>query len=122
MKLILKRDGTLVLRMRDNGAAFNPMDLDLSAADPCSAVGIRMLRQGVREVEYQNTVGLNNVVVTLPAPRERDLAFRKPYRVRRASDACEAPYLTCGPINAGVLSWNAGIFSQFTFWNVSKTE
>ena len=58
---------TLVLRMRDNGAAFNPMDLDLSAADPCSAVGIRMLRQGVREVEYQNTVGLNNVVVTLPA-------------------------------------------------------
>lgn len=58
----------LVLRMRDNGAAFNPMDLDLSAADPCSAVGIRMLRQGVREVEYQNTVGLNNVVVTLPVP------------------------------------------------------
>lgn len=68
VKLILKRDGTLVLRMRDNGAAFNPMDLDLSAADPCSAVGIRMLRQGVREVGYQNTVGLNNVVVTLPAP------------------------------------------------------
>lgn len=67
VKLILKRDGTLVLRMRDNGAAFNPMDLDLSAADPCSAVGIRMLRQGMREVEYQNTVGLNNVVVTLPA-------------------------------------------------------
>ena len=67
VKLILKRDGTLVLRVRDNGAAFNPMDLDLSAADPCSAVGIRMLRQGVREVEYQNTVGLNNVVVTLPA-------------------------------------------------------
>ena len=68
VKLILKRDGTLVLRMRDNGTAFNPMDLDLSTADPCSAVGIRMLRQGVREVEYQNTVGLNNVVVTLPAP------------------------------------------------------
>ena len=66
VKLILKRDGTLVLRMRDNGTAFNPMDLDLSAADSCSAVGIRMLRQGVREVEYQNTVGLNNVVVTLP--------------------------------------------------------
>ena len=68
VKLILKRDGTLVLRMRDNGAAFNPMDLDLSAADPCSAIGIRMLRQGVRGVEYQNTVGLNNVVVTLSAP------------------------------------------------------
>ena len=67
VKLILKRDGTLVLRMRDNGTAFNPMDLDLFAADSCSAVGIRMLRQGVREVEYQNTVGLNNVVVTLPA-------------------------------------------------------
>ena len=67
VRLILKHDGTLMLRMRDNGAAFNPMDLDLSAADPCSAVGIRMLRQGVREVEYQNTVGLNNVVVTLPA-------------------------------------------------------
>ncbi len=68
VKLILKRDGTLVLRIRDNGAPFNPMDLDLSAADSCSAVGIRMLRQGVREVEYQNTVGLNNVVVTLSAP------------------------------------------------------
>ena len=68
VKLILKRDGTLVLRMRDNGAPFNPMDLDLSDADPCSAVGIRMLRQGVKGVEYQNTVGLNNVVVTLSAP------------------------------------------------------
>lgn len=68
VKLILKRDGTLVLRIRDNGAPFNPMDLDLSAADSCSAVGIRMLRQGVRGVEYQNTVGLNNVVVTLSAP------------------------------------------------------
>ena len=68
VKLILKRDGTLVLRMRDNGAPFNPMDLDLSAADPCSAVGIRMLRQGVKGVEYQNTVGLNNVVVALSAP------------------------------------------------------
>lgn len=68
VKLILKRDGTLVLRMRDNGAPFNPMDLDLSAIDSCAAVGIRMLRQGVRGVEYQNTVGLNNVVVTLPAP------------------------------------------------------
>ncbi len=68
VKLILKRDGTLVLRMRDNGAPFNPMDLDLSAADPCSAVGIRMLRQGVKGVEYQNTVGLNNAVVTLSAP------------------------------------------------------
>lgn len=67
VKLILKRDGTLMLRMRDNGAPFNPMDLDLSAADPYSAVGIRMLRQGVRGVEYQNTVGLNNVVVTLSA-------------------------------------------------------
>lgn len=66
VKLILKRDGTLVLRMRDNGTPFNPMDLDLSATDPCSAVGIRMLRQGVRGVEYQNTVGLNNVVVALP--------------------------------------------------------
>ena len=68
VKLILKRDGTLVLRMRDNGAPFNPMNLDLSDADPCSAVGIRMLRQGVKGVEYQNTVGLNNVVVTLSAP------------------------------------------------------
>lgn len=68
VKLILKRDGMLVLRIRDNGAPFNPMDLDLSAADSCSAVGIRMLRQGVRGVEYQNTVGLNNVVVTLSAP------------------------------------------------------
>ena len=66
VKLILKRDGTLVLRLRDNGTAFNPMDLDLSAVDECSAVGIRMLRQGVRGVEYQNTVGLNNVVITLP--------------------------------------------------------
>ncbi len=67
VKLILKRDGTLVLRVRDNGAPFNPMDLDLSAKDPCAAVGIRMLRQGVRNVEYQYTLGLNNLVVTLPA-------------------------------------------------------
>ncbi len=68
VKLILKRDGTLVLRVRDNGVPFNPMDLDLSAADPYAAIGIRMMRQGVRGVEYQNAVGLNNVVVTLPAP------------------------------------------------------
>ncbi len=57
-----------IIGMRVCGAPFNPMDLDLSAVDACAAVGIRMLRQGVRGVEYQNTVGLNNVVVTLPAP------------------------------------------------------
>ncbi len=67
VKLILKRDGALVLRVRDNGAPFNPMDLDLSVTDPCAAIGIRMLRQGVRGVEYQYALGLNNVVVTLPA-------------------------------------------------------
>lgn len=67
VKIIAKRDGSLVLRLRDNGKPFNPLDFDLEGQDRFACIGIRMIRAIVGHMEYQNAVGLNNLVFTLPA-------------------------------------------------------
>ncbi|WP_373573644.1 MATE family efflux transporter [Collinsella aerofaciens] len=65
VKVILRGDGALVLRIRDNGRAFNPLDYDLEAADACGCIGIKLLRAMLEDLEYQNVLGLNNTVATL---------------------------------------------------------
>ena len=70
LRVTLKCDGVLVLHMRDNGTIFNPIELDLANAQPDEAVGIRLLRQAIKNIEYQNMVGLNNTIVTLVPPKE----------------------------------------------------
>ena len=69
VKVILREDGALVLRIRDNGRAFNPLDYDLEAADSCGCIGIKLLRAMLEDLEYQNVLGLNNTVATLKPER-----------------------------------------------------
>lgn len=65
LRVTLLNNGTLMLHMRDNGANFNPTEFDLSNAKPDEAMGIRMLQEAIKNVEYQNTIGLNSTTVTL---------------------------------------------------------
>ena len=66
VKVIYQEGGALTLRIRDNGRAFNPLDYDLEATDEAGCIGIRLLRGLISDIEYQNVLGLNNTVVTLP--------------------------------------------------------
>ncbi len=66
VKLIAKTDRSLTLRLRDNGREFNPLDYDLQAHDATSCIGITMIRKLISNMEYQNAMGLNNLVFELP--------------------------------------------------------
>lgn len=46
---------------------YVPLDFDLEGQDRFACIGIRMIRVVVGHMEYQNAVGLNNLVFTLPA-------------------------------------------------------
>ena len=65
IKVVLRADGALVLRIRDNGRAFNPLDYDLEAGDSLGCIGIKLVRSLIADLEYQNVLGLNNTVATL---------------------------------------------------------
>lgn len=65
IKVVLRADGALVLRIRDNGRAFNPLDYDLEAGDSLGCIGIKLVRSLIADLEYQNVFGLNNTVATL---------------------------------------------------------
>ena len=65
IKVVLRSDGALVLRIRDNGRAFNPLDYDLEAGDNFGCIGIKLVRSLIADLEYQNVLGLNNTVATL---------------------------------------------------------
>ena len=71
LRVTLLRNGALLLHMRDNGANFNPVKFDLRNTKPEEAMGIRMLQEAIKNVEYQNTVGLNSTTVTLFQPKSQ---------------------------------------------------
>ena len=65
IRLVAKEDESVILRIRDNGAEFNPMDYDISSDDPAKCIGIKLVRSTMTNMDYHSTVGLNNVVITL---------------------------------------------------------
>ncbi|MEG2665258.1 MAG: MATE family efflux transporter, partial [Hafnia sp.] len=67
--MVLKRDGSMILRIRDNGKAFNPLNYDMAAKDDFSCLGIRMIRLSIEHLEYQGMVGLNNLNIELKKPQ-----------------------------------------------------
>lgn len=66
MRLVVNDDKT-VLRFRDNCLSFDPTDyLKLHRDDdPVSHIGLRMTMGIVREADYVNTLGLNNLTLVL---------------------------------------------------------
>ena len=70
VRVTLKADDVLELNIRDNAHPYNPVNgLDTSAENSKDndAIGIRTLLSAIKNVEYQNTVGLNNTTITLVA-------------------------------------------------------
>lgn len=66
LRLIANDDKT-VIRFRDNCRSFDPTDyLELHRDDdPVSHIGIRMIMGIVKEADYVNTLGLNNLTLVL---------------------------------------------------------
>lgn len=57
-----------IVRLRDNCESFDPvhyMELHQTEEDPTSHIGIRMVFAVVRDAKYVNSLGLNNLTLTL---------------------------------------------------------
>ena len=61
------RDGKRVIRIRDNCVSFDPTKyIELHKADdPMSHIGIRMVMKTVKNANYINSLGLNNLTLEL---------------------------------------------------------
>ena len=64
---VMIRDGSPVLRIRDNCERFDPVHfLELHKADgPEEHIGIRMIMKLVKDANYVNSLGLNNLTLTM---------------------------------------------------------
>ncbi len=65
VKLVQHVDGSLLLRIRDNGRAFNPLDYDFEQDDASMCIGIKLLRKTMKGMDYQYILNTNNTLVTL---------------------------------------------------------
>ena len=64
---ILFKDGSRIIRIRDNCVNFDPVNyLQLHASDdPAAHIGIRMVMKMVKSADYVNSLGLNNLTLVL---------------------------------------------------------
>ena len=71
--LILRKPGSVIIRMRDNGAAFDPSNyLDTaSGADGRETFGIKMIASIADRFEYSRNMGLNVLLIVLDKPDGR---------------------------------------------------
>ncbi len=71
--MILDKSDSVTVRLRDNGAAFDPVAY-LNQANE-DALGIRMIAGLAKTMEYRRTLGLNTLLITL---NKQENARRKP--------------------------------------------
>lgn len=65
---VMIKDGSPVIRIRDNCANFDPvkyLELHENDDDPVSHIGIRMVMKLVKDANYVNSLGLNNLTLTM---------------------------------------------------------
>ena len=64
---VMLKNGSPVLRLRDNCAGFDPVKyLELHEDDdPVAHIGIRMVIKLVKDANYVNSLGLNNLTLSL---------------------------------------------------------
>ena len=58
---ILMEENDFIFRVRDNGVRFNPLQYE----DSKNALGIQIIKGIAKSVDYRNTIGFNNLTVTL---------------------------------------------------------
>jgi len=64
IRIILTKDD-LILRVRDNGIPFNPIEYMNHTKNPEDAIGIYMVQQISKKMDYRNTIGLNNLNIKI---------------------------------------------------------
>ena len=63
---IIEKSDTIILRLRDNGAPFDPLAyLSRSSGD---TYGIKMIHALAENFEYRRSMGLNNLIISLKNP------------------------------------------------------
>ncbi len=64
---VVYKDGLLLLHMRDNCKPFDPGNQSriFNPEDPCANIGIRMVASMAKEMEYRNSLNLNNLSITI---------------------------------------------------------
>ena len=65
---LIKKEDRWILRLRDNCESFDTvhyMELHKTEDDPTSHLGIRMVFAVVKDAKYVNSLGLNNLTLTL---------------------------------------------------------
>ena len=66
MRLVIHED-KCIIRVRDNCIGFDPTNyLELhQSSDPADHIGIKMVMKMVDEINYINSLGLNNLYMSL---------------------------------------------------------
>ena len=64
---IVHKDDTMILRIRDDCAPFDPAERQRMAEqdDTAKNIGLRMVFKMAREIEYQNIFGLNVLTIKI---------------------------------------------------------
>ena len=65
---ILFKEKQRVIRIRDNCLSFDPVEylkLHQTEEDPAAHIGIRMIMKMVKDANYVNSLGLNNLTLVL---------------------------------------------------------
>lgn len=63
--MILDKEDALIVRLRDNGAAFDPTKYLADYPDAGEVYGIRMIQGMASDMQYRRTLDLNNLVIVL---------------------------------------------------------
>ncbi len=67
IRLMLKNDG-MIIRIRDNCLGFDPVnyyEMSKPDDDPSKHIGIKMIFKMVKNVQYVNSLGLNNLILEI---------------------------------------------------------
>ena len=63
--MILDKEDFLIVRIRDNGMAFDPTKYLCDDKRKEQQYGIRMIAGLANSMEYRRTIGLNNVLIKM---------------------------------------------------------
>ena len=62
IKIIVNNDN-IILRLRDDGVAFNPLQYDNEGHE--EQYGIVVVRKLAKQIDYKNAIGMNNLTIVL---------------------------------------------------------
>ncbi|MDR3290732.1 MAG: ATP-binding protein [Methanobrevibacter sp.] len=77
IRIILTTKNTVIFRIRDDGIPFNPIDYANKNEFSKNSMGIHMIQKISKNIDYRNTVGLNNLTITLDTTEKASLIGNK---------------------------------------------